>query len=283
METQTERRESGGGRFRPGTRLSRVRFGAFALVALAIVALNLALTPPEVLTAGITGWTQSFEPHQVHEMVITSVLVLGVIGPLLAALYHSRQRVSIVLAPAVAALVMAVLAFEAGSFLFPGFAVSAVLALLVLVLHPAGRDLLRFDRARSIDRRALGLFVVGAIPLLVYAGLEVGKQLARGDDHALFVHYGAMAIVAGLVVLLGALALLRERDWRFAAVGTGLLAAYLGVVSVAFPASESSLGVVGGLLLLGWTIAFVVSVGVSHRGGTAREDEPSANRDGRPA
>ncbi|MFC6973856.1 hypothetical protein ACFQL1_02920 [Halomicroarcula sp. GCM10025709] len=170
-----------------------------------------------------------------------------------------------ILAPVFAVSVVAVFAFLAESPLFTGFLTTSVLAVVALALHPAGRSLLRFDRVEAVDRRLAGLFVVGAVPLLAFATLETTKPLGIADEHALFVHYGAMAITAALVVLMGALAVLRRRDWRFAAWSSGLLAATLGVVSVGFPTIESSLGVLGGALAIAWALAFVAGVEYARR------------------
>lgn len=62
-----------------------------------------------------------------------------------------------------------------------------------------------------------------------------------------------------------------RRDWRFAAWSVGLTAAVLGVVSVAYPAVESSLGPVGGDLLVRWAVAFVADVAYVRRRGRGDE------------
>jgi len=134
------------------------------------------------------------------------------------------------------------------SFLFPGFAVMSLLALAAFLLHPAGRSVVRFDRVASVDRRVTGLLVVAAVPLLAYAGVELSKQLGPVNEHVVFVHYGGMASAALYVVLMGALAIFRQRDWRFATWSADLIAAFVGLASIAYPASASSLGLVGGEL-----------------------------------
>jgi hypothetical protein len=81
---------------------------------------------------------------------------------------------------------------------------------------------------------------------------------------------------------MGTLAVFRERDWRFAGWSAGLTAAYLGVVSLAYPAIESSLGSVGGGLLLAWAVAFVAGVEYVRRG-DADEDASPDETTARPA
>jgi hypothetical protein len=82
-----------------------------------------------------------------------------------------------------------------------------------------------------------------------------------------------MAIAAFLVVFLGALALFRLRDWRFATWMAGVMAVFLGLVSVVFPGNPSSLGVIRGVLLVVWALAFVASVERARSDGVERGTE----------
>jgi hypothetical protein len=108
------------------------------------------------------------------------------------------------------------------------------------------------------------------MPLVFYSGFETAKQLGPVDEHTVFVHFGGMAVGGLFIFLMGALAVLRSSDWRFATVSTGLVAAFLGLVSVRYPASESSLGVAFGLLLVLWALAFVTGVFYRRRGEAER-------------
>lgn len=92
-------------------------------------------------------------------------------------------------------------------------AIFGILGLVAPSLYPAGRSLFTFDRVETVDRRLVGLFAIGAIPLVVYGGLELARQLGPVTDHTLFVHYGMMGVAAFFVVLMGALAVLRKCDW----------------------------------------------------------------------
>lgn len=277
MTHAEEPSESGGSPFgSPGT-VGKVRLVAFTLVVLAFLALNVVLTPTEVLLASFVGWTGDLGVHQVHDMTVAALLWLASLVPMALLLYRPSRRVNAALAPVAFAVSVAVMAFLADSFLFAGFAVSSALALGALLLHPAGRSLVRFDRAETVDRRLVGLFVIGALPLLAFAGRELAKQLGPADEHVVFVHYGAMAIAAFFVVLMGALALVRRRDWRFAARSAGLMAAFVGLASVAYPTSESSLGTVAGGLLALWAVVFAAGVEYSRQRSVAGETETPAD------
>jgi uncharacterized membrane-anchored protein YitT (DUF2179 family) len=259
--TETQERSNGNdGRFRALNAVEKIRFVAFSIAVLGLLALNLLMTPPAVLLAGVTGWYQDLGTHQVHDMAIAAGLWVAVILPLVLLLYRPANRVNTILAPLAVAVPTAIMAFLAGSFLFPGFAIMSLLAVAAFLLHPAGRSAVRFDRVASVDRRVTGLLVVAAVPLLVYAGVELSKQLGPVNEHVVFVHYGGMANAALYVLLMGALAVFRQRDWRFATWSAGLIAAFVGLASIAYPASVSSLGLVGGGLLVIWAVAFVAVI-----------------------
>lgn len=280
METTTDQRPVSDSRFRSLTTTGKVRLLVFSLAMLALAALNVALTPLEVLGAGILGWFQSYGVHQFHDMVISVLLVFGVVIPALLLLYHPRDRVNAILAPALGMIIVAILGLNIDSPIATGFLVSAVLGLVGLALHPAGRSLFRFERAESVDTRVAALYVVAAVPLLAYAGLELLKQLGPldPDGHALFVHFGAIAIASFLVVLMGGLAVFRERDWRFATWLAGLLAGFIGIASMGFPNEPSSLGLLGGAALFLWALAFVASVEYTRRDTGQGDEQPDSQR-----
>lgn len=246
--------------------VAKVRLAAFTLVVAGMLAINFLMTPTEVLTPAFAGWFQDLGVHQIHDMTVAALVWLAFAVPLALLLYRPTKRVNTLLAPLLFAVSTAIMAFLAESFLFMGFATMSALAIVALLLHPAGRSLGGFDRVESVDRRVAGLFAIGAIPLLLYAALELAKQVGPVDEHVVFVHYGAMTNAALLVVLMGALAVVRRRDWRFAAWSAGLIAAFVGLASIAYPASPSSLGLIGGGLLVLWAVAFVASVEYVRRG-----------------
>jgi hypothetical protein len=252
--------ESTGSRLGSLTTVGKVRFGFFTLAALLLLALNVLLVPSTALTRVVLGFVQEFGPHQIHDMVGSAIVWLAFVAPLALLLYHPKERVNTVLVPIMVTGPIAVLGYLSDSPLVMAYSIVSILALVVVGFHPAGRSLVQFDRVESVDRRLAGLFAVGAVPLLIYAALEVSKQLGPVDEHGLFVHYGAMAIAAFLVVFMGAMAVFRQRDRRFATWFAGLMAAYIGLASIAYPTNASSVGLVGGALLFLWAVAFVAGV-----------------------
>jgi hypothetical protein len=61
----------------PRTESSRLtatfRLAIFSLVALAITALDVVMTPPDLLLAAVTRWGRDPGDHQVHEMVVSAL------------------------------------------------------------------------------------------------------------------------------------------------------------------------------------------------------------------
>ena len=253
--------------------VGKARRAAFYVVTVAILGLAALMMNAE-LALGITGWVADLGIHQVHDMTIFGLLWLALVVPVALLLYRPVTRVNTVLAPVLFLVPVAVFAALAGSPILMLPLVFGTLGLVALVLHPAGRDLLRFDRVEDPSRLLGGLLVVAAVPLLVYAGDQVIRQLTLANDHVLFVHYAGMAVASGYVVVMGALAILRERDWRFAAWSAGLVALLVGATSILYT-TESSAGLLWGSAAIVWAVVFVGAVEYTRR---ATDDERETPR-----
>ena len=253
--------------------VGKARRAAFYVVTVAILGLAALMMNAE-LALGITGWVADLGIHQVHDMTIFGLLWLALVVPVALLLYRPVTRVNTVLAPVLFLVPVAVFAALAGSPILMLPLVFGTLGLVALVLHPAGRDLLRFDRVEDPSRLLGGLLVVAVVPLLVYAGDQVIRQLTLANDHVLFVHYAGMAVASGYVVVMGALAILRERDWRFAAWSAGLVALLVGATSILYT-TESSAGLLWGSAAIVWAVVFVGAVEYTRR---ATDDERETPR-----
>jgi uncharacterized protein YndB with AHSA1/START domain len=218
----------------------------------------------DMLPYAVTGWYTELGPHRLHDLNFFTLVWLGLLG-LAVQLYGPEDRVTAVVVPVLVMGPLAVIALTAGSPIAMLPVIFTVVGLVVAALHPDGRSLLSLDRVSPVDRGLVGLLVVAGGPLLAYAGTELVKQYTLADEHAALVHYGAMALLAVLVLLLGALATVRRRDWRFAAWGAGLLAVYLGASSFAFPQLPSSTGPFWGGLAVAWGLGFVGATEVTRR------------------
>ena len=249
--------------------VGKVRRAAFYVVAVGTLGLAAFMLGGELLL-GITGWLTDLGIHQIHDLTIFGLLWLALVVPLALLLYRPTRRVNTILAPILFLVPVAIFAALANSPILMLPLIFGTLGLVALVLHPAGRDLLRFDRVETPSRVLVGLLAVAAVPLLMYAGDQLVRQFTVADEHALFVHYGAMTVASVYVIVMGVLAVVRERDWRFAAWSAGIVALLVGVASILFTV-ESSAGVLWGALAVLWGVVFVGAVEYTRRATTEKE------------
>lgn len=232
-----------------------IRRGAFYVSVLAALALYAGMMR-EMLAFVVVGWFETPGIHHLHELTLFGLVWLGIVG-LGVQLYRPDDRRNAVLVSALVMVPLAAIALTTGSPIAMMPIVFGAVGLLVVALHPTGRSLL--DVGGDLTGRPVlgGLLVAAAIPLAVYAGVQGAKQYTLADPHVAFVHYGAMAVFAGVVLAMGLLATVRDRDRRFAAWSAGGLAAYLGITAVVYPGQPSSPGLIWGTLAILWGLAFV--------------------------
>jgi hypothetical protein len=250
---EDQQRVSGG--FNPD--FVTIRRGAFYLSVIGVLAMY-AVMMGDMLTFVFRGWFEEPGVHHFHELTMFGLIWLGILG-LLVQLYRPDERVNAVLVSVLVMIPLAVIAVTTSSPIAMMPIIFGVIGLLVAALHPAGRSLLGFTRDVQGTRTLGGLLAIAALPLLIYAGVQLVNQYAIADDHAAFVHYGGMTMVAGVVLVMGILTIVRSRDRRFAAWSAGILAGYFGLASVLYPAQPSSPGVIWGALLIVWGGAFIVA------------------------
>lgn len=245
------------------THLATIRLGGFYVALIGALALY-AVLMGEMLAFVLVGWFEPPGVHHFHELVMFGLIWFGVLGIALQ-LYRPEGRVNAAVASVLIMLPLAAIAISTDSPIAMVPILFGAIGLVVAALHPAGRSLVRIDRAGPANRTLGGLLVLGAIPLALYAGDQLVSQYAFGDEHAAFVHYGGMATVAGFVLVMGALATIRARDRRYAAWNAGGLAAYLGLAATVYPDQQSSAGVLWGILAILWGVAFVVAFEYTRR------------------
>ncbi len=258
------------------TPIRRYAFYVAVVVAIAVVGITLGQFLPHI----ILGWTGSLGNRSIFGLVTMAGAWTALLG-MAVQFYRPIERVNAILLLPTITVLSGVIGFATGTVFATLTLVVAAIALVPLVLHPAGRSVLRFDRVRSPNRLLVGLWVVGAIFLIVYGGQELLKQFTLTGEDALRGHYGDLAIWAFAIAVWGGLAVFRRRDWRFAAWISGFVALYLGVSSAVFPDASSSLGSVSGLLIAIWAITFVATT-ERVRGGQIEESGATEKSRGRP-
>lgn len=133
-----------------------------------------------------------------------------------------------------------------------------VMALIALALYPKARQV--FDTA-GLSRRLATLAVAGGVPLLLFAWGQFGLQRANlpGDEHAEYMHYAGMGILAMALFFTGLIASLKKPGWRVPLWTVGLGTVIYGIASVAYPADSSSGGLLWGTVAILGGLAFIAA------------------------
>lgn len=236
-----------------------VTFYAIVVVLLALMAVFLG----DTLVFLFTAWTVS-EPgiHHLHDLALVTMLWTVVVG-LLVQLYKPERRVAGIQQALLVNVVITGANVLTG-FFFPPALLLGGLLLAAFTLHPAGRDVLRVRTAGSVNRPLVGLVVLVAVPLAVFAADQYTLQ-SSGDVHAQLGHYMDMITYSLLIVLLGLLASVKSVGWRIPLWSAAGLTGVLGVTFVLHPALASSVSPLWGGLAVLWAVGFVAAGEMSHR------------------
>ncbi|MGH8945632.1 MAG: hypothetical protein ACRDVL_05745, partial [Acidimicrobiia bacterium] len=200
----------------------------------------------EIDLPGAFGQMTHFqEPgHRVHDLTFGFLFLPALTGVIAQFLRPSKNVAGMLMAliPTIALLLTVLLTLVLANntrVLQPPWITVGAAALIAVSLHPAGRDFFSSFRVSPANRVMLGMVVVAAVPLLVYASTNIGLQGSVTDDHAAAGHYGFMAAFSFTVIGVGLLASLRPDGWRLTAWVAGLLPTLLGITSLVYPVSSS--------------------------------------------
>jgi hypothetical protein len=235
-------------------------FAFFVLATLAAAGAIGAMTLLMTIQPGFMGMAHFAEPgHRTHDLTYGFMFTTIVVG-ILAQLRRPSKNVAgmlMALIPGAGLLLAAVLSTDV-RVIGSAERVSVIaLTVFAALLHPAGRGFFRTFRVSRVNWVMLALVIVAAAPLLAFASTNIRLQATLLDDHAAVGHYGFMAAFSFTVIAVGVLASLRPDGWRLPAWVTGLLPALLGVTSLVYPDSSSSLGPGWALAAIAWGVVFV--------------------------
>jgi hypothetical protein len=109
-----------------------------------------------------------------------------------------------------------------------------------------------------VDRPLAVLAGLAALPWLAYANaMYAANRVGLPEDISIGIdHYAVQGAVGLALVVLSGLAAGRPRGRRFVGAGVGLVAAYLGLVCLAWPGTPGGLGPVWSVLSMAWGVAF---------------------------
>lgn len=210
--------------------------------------------------------------HRLHELTIglfSWVLLLGVV----LQLHRPEQRVAPLLGAVAIPVVLSVLEIVNGNFVLVDTAPLLFPLLLIGLLHPGKKGLVRPGR---FHRVLAVLTAVAAVPWVVFAVGQAGLQQlsVAGDAHAEAGHWGLMAGFAILVLMWGLIGASNLPGRRITGFVAALASLCYGLHSLIFPDGASAAGV-------GWAIA-AIAWGAAYGATTWRRegvDELPARRD----
>lgn len=231
---------------------------AFYLLATLVIAGIIGLMTFNIIDLGMSHFGSL--NHRIHDLTFGFVFSTSVVG-LLAQLRRPSKNVAgmvmalvpwfgLVLAGVLAADLERVVLFNPSSLIIP-------MTVIVILLHPTGRDFFRSFSLSRVNWVMLGLVVVASVPLLTFAFTNIGLQANGSDEHAAMGHHGFMAAFTFAVIVVGLLASLRPDGWRLTAWVAGILPALLGIASLIYPVS-SSLSLPWALGAIAWGAGFIV-------------------------
>ncbi|WP_458206691.1 hypothetical protein [Haladaptatus sp. NG-SE-30] len=237
--------------------LRTVAFYAIVVMVIGLMAAFLG----DTLVFFFTGWFDTNPGvHHLHELIFVTMLWSVLIG-LVMQIYKPEKRVAAMQQALLVNIVITGANVLTGFFFPPALLLGGLLVTAVL-LHPAGRDVLRVRTAGSVSPLLVGMVALAGIPLAVYAANQYLLQ-ASGNVHAQLGHYADMVTYTGLILLLGLLAGLQPTGWRVPLWSAAGLAVVLGLSSAVYPTLPSSAGLLWGGLAILWGIGFIVAGEVS--------------------
>jgi hypothetical protein len=230
----------------------------FYVLATLVVAGIIGLITIDVIDLGMSHFGQA--AHRTHDVtygLLFTTLVVGMVTQLRRPTSNPASAV-MALVPPGALLLAGVVAGDIDTVVkFNPLRYAAWIALVAVLLHPAGLGFLRSFSVARIDWRMLGIVGLAAVPLLASASTAIRLQETITDEHGFMGHYGFMAAFSYTAIALGVLASLRPTGWRLVAWTTGLLPAALGITSLLYPGAASSMKAWWAVAGIAWGTVFI--------------------------
>ncbi len=225
----------------------------------------------------VIGWFDTDEGgiHRVHDLGFGVAYGVLIAAAFFALTVRPAGRPSVFLQTVAVAAAVVFATVLSADLPYLIIAASLVIAAAVLLLlHPARGEVLHPAAEPS---RPLAAFVVVAAVPLIWFGLAAASLQRNGpasDPHVSMSHWTTMASMAFALVLVGLLASLRIRGWRFTAWCAGVGAAVYGLASIVFARFPVSGVRYAGSQGIGWGIVALLG-GVAFVGLAERERRSS--------
>ncbi|MEE8331206.1 MAG: PspC domain-containing protein [Acidimicrobiia bacterium] len=237
----------------PGRGSGGRRRTAFVSLTVAFAAFLYLFSPFSSL---FLGWFVDFDDnisHRVHEITFGMLLAMVLVGVIVQLRSPERHIAGMQQAVAVVLILTVVVTASTGwewttlIYLVP--------AVTIAMLHPSRQEI--FRPRVSPAGGLLFLMVMLTLPALIAFSEEFDKAANNVRFHQS--HWGGMAAFGLALLATGYLAALRVRGWPLAAWTTGLSMVVYGIASLRFRFDASARPYVGGVLVLMWAVAWLVT------------------------
>lgn len=238
----------------------------------------LAWTPDEFLNdfyASGQDFEGAFAPHRVHFLAIAAnhwAMMIGLI-------FQFRNPINKVApmwqATGVLLLSAATWPFNDVSRIPPPVFAVLFLAVVAGLLHPAGI----FRRRPHVGNKTMAaLWGLAIVPVLLLLTSQMRLQMTGmpADPHWQGLHYNFMAEYALVLILVLGLGASSLPGWRYSVWTGGFLLALLGTGFFAYPDQTSSQGVFWGLVMIGFSAAWILLGEKRSAKGPSSDREPVA-------
>lgn len=198
--------------------------------------------------------------HRLHSTAL-SVLVWSMIIGIGVQLHRPRRKVAAMLmALAVPPAIALGEVLTTGTYVAMGTAPFFAVLLLIAVLHPAARQLVRI---RRMDPIMSGLTAVAAVPCITFAvgQRELGRLHGGVVDHWTFV-----AALSILVVFWGLIGASDRPGWKLPAWAAALTVVIVGLKSLLFPEMLSRAPLPWAVAALIWAGCYLIAGRLRERG-----------------
>lgn len=250
-----------------------VLFSLFLLVSFNLVYLMIVVSwLPDADYLAIIGDLEAADlVHRVHDSILPVTAWTLLLGTALQ-LRRPQDRVAPLLMALTVPVALTSIHLLTGTFDLQFTAISLVPLLLIALLHPRARGLLR---VRRLDGPMAVLTGIAAVAWIRFATAQAQLQRLAipGDTHAEMEHWSRMAAFALFVVLWGVIGASDRPGWRLVAWVAGLASAWYGVQSLLFSAAASAASAPWALAAILWAVVYIVATERRARASASQHSE----------
>lgn len=265
MEAYPSDLEEAGGRD-AGTTWSKARkyafkglvilFSLFLLAMFNLVFLLIVVSwlPDATYLAIISDLEAADLVHRVHDSTLP-VLAWSILIGTVVQLRRPEDRVAPLLMILLVPVIFIFIELATGTFTIASNAPLLVPLVLLALLHPRARGVVRIPRLNGLMAALSAAAAAVWIPF-AYNQAQLQMLAAPGDAHAEMQHWSRMAVFALLLILWALIGASDYRGWRLTAWVAGLGSIWYGLQSLLFPVASAA-ALPWALAAVAWGVAYI--------------------------